>query len=83
MKRVIPNITPSQYILQTIDTLFSQPIFTSPEFTKRSGIPRASAARLLNTLQKEKMLEIVRQASGRRPAMLMFADLISIVENQQ
>lgn len=83
MKKVMPGITPSQYIIQTIDTLFSQPIFTSSEFTKRSGIPKASAARLLNTLQKENVLTSIQEARGRRPAILMFTDLISIVEGKK
>jgi len=80
MKKVMPQITPSQYTIQTIDTLFNQPIFTSTDFIKRSGIPRASASRLLKALQEEKYLIPVHEARGRRPATLMFADLISVVE---
>ncbi len=80
MKRDVPEITHSQYAIQTIDTLFETPVFTTTEFVRRSGIPKQSAMRLLRALQRNDILVPLRQSSGRRPAMLMFPELINIVK---
>ena len=54
------------------------PIFSSPDFAQNSGIPRASAARLLGNLADKGLLEILQEGKGKRPTIYRFSELISI-----
>lgn len=82
MKIKIAQITHSQFSIQTLDTLFDRPIFVTSDFVRRSGIPKASAMRILGKLQKERLLITISESRGRRAAILMFAELISLVEGR-
>ncbi len=83
IKKEVPVITRSQYSVQAIDALFYKPIFTSAEFGTRSGIPKASAMRLLRALRKKDILAPLLEGSGRRAAILSFGELIEIVEGRK
>ena len=80
MKREIPEITRSQYSIQAIDTLFSQPVFQGSDFIAHSGIPRDTGLRILNMLKGRNILSVIREARGRRGAVFMFDELIRITE---
>lgn len=80
MKKDIPQIARSQFSIQALDTIFERPIFFATEFSKRSGIQRASATRILNALKEQDILIVLREASGRQPAVLMFSKLTDIAE---
>lgn len=80
MKREVPEITHSQYAIQAIDALFSQPVFQGSDFITHSGIPRDTGLRILNMLKEKNMLSVVREARGRRGAVFMFNELIRITE---
>jgi len=80
MKREVPEITRSQYAIQAIDALFSQPIFRSSDFIESSGIPRDSGLRIINMLKEKDILAVIREARGRRGALLIFGELIRITE---
>jgi Fic family protein len=80
MKQQVPETTHSQYSIQAIDTMFSNPIFNSKYFTKESGIPRKSAERILRELKENEILDVLREGKGRRPALYMFPQLIHITE---
>ena len=82
MKRKVVNLTRSQYAIQTLDALFQMPIFGTPTFVRYSGIPRKSASRILKQLREEGHLITIREASGRRPAILAFPRLIDRVEGR-
>lgn len=82
MKTRVPDIIATQFTVQTIDSLFDRPIFVTTDFVERSGIPRASAMRILRALQDSGVLVPIREASGRRPAILMFRQLIALAEGQ-
>ena len=69
----------SRYALAALDTLFSQPIFSTPRFVEESGIPQASAARLLDRLRESGVLWVVRRGRGRRPTVWEFRELMEIV----
>lgn len=80
MKSEITKATRSQFSIQTLDTIFDRPIFRTTDFIQNSGIPKPTALRILNTLQKEKILITLREGSGRRAALLMFGRLLELVE---
>ena len=80
MKQRIVELTRSQYSLAALDALFDRPIFGSSEFVHRSGIPKQTAVPMLRTLRTAGLLEELRPASGRRPAIFEFGALLEIVE---
>jgi Fic family protein len=82
MKTRVPEAIATQFTIQTIDALFDRPIFETTDFVDRSSIPRASALRILRALQEASILAVVRESSGRRPAILMFRELIGLAEAQ-
>lgn len=77
-KEAVVESTRSQYALQVLDTLFHWPIFSTPQFARNSGIPPASAARLLNQLEGEVVL-VLRSGRGRRSTLWSFPGLLEIV----
>jgi len=81
-KSKISALVRSQFSIQAVDALFDRPIFKTTDFVERSKIPRPSALRILNTLQKENILVPLVQGSGRRATVLMFAKLIAITEGR-
>lgn len=80
MKQRIVELTRSQYALAALDAIFDRPIFASSEFVQRSGIPKQTALPMLRTLRNAGLLDELRAASGRRPAILEFPALLEIVE---
>jgi Fic family protein len=74
----IMAVTHSQYTVKILDTLFKTPIFNATDFIKISGIPKASATRILNILKKEKILTVLHQGKGRSPGVMAFAKLLRI-----
>jgi Fic family protein len=82
MKREIPEIIRSQYVIQAIDTLFSRPIFQSRDFIARSKIPSDSAMRILRELKKVDYLKDLQSGKGRRAAVVIFHSLFKITEEE-
>lgn len=80
MKQIVPEITHSQYAIQAIDAIFKHPVFQSTEFITSSSIPRDSALRILNSMKGKKIIVVIREAKGRRPALMAFVELLWIVE---
>lgn len=78
MKLEIHNLS-SAFSLPALDTLFEFPVFSSPDFVKYSGIPRASAARLLGQLAEKGLLTIIREGKGKRPTFYRFDRLLYIL----
>lgn len=81
MKLDFPKTIRSQYSIQAIDFLFSYPIFNSKIFRQVSGIPKASANRIITKLQESKIISQFESASGRAPALYLFDQLFNIVES--
>jgi Fic family protein len=79
VKLEISQSTHSQFSIQCLDSLFIQPIFSSRNFEKHSGIPKSSVARLLNTMVENKIIELAQKGSGRRPTIYSFRKLLKIV----
>ncbi len=82
MKEEVPTIVRSQYVIQTIDALFDRPIFRITDFIQRSGIPPASARRILGVLRAQGGLQDLRPGKGRRAAILIFPELIGITQGR-
>lgn len=81
-KTKVADLTHSQYAIRAVDTLFASPVFTSSYFIERSGIPPASARRILKTLVKEKVLNALRLGTGSQPGFYIFSRLIAITEGR-
>ena len=80
MKQEIPKVIRSQYGIQAIDTLFDRPIFQSTDFIRRSQIPKESAMRIINALKGAALIRDIRPGKGRRAAIMIFPELITITE---
>lgn len=83
MKTKVVETTHSQFAIQALDAIFSRPIFQGSDFAAISRIPtRVTAAALIRQLQNAGILKVLQPASGRRSAMLVFPELINLVEGQ-
>lgn len=80
MKSEFAQITQSRFVIQALDGVFENPIFSSTGFSARSQIPRASAARMLNQLSGAGFLRQIVPGSGRSPSVYAFDALIEIAE---
>ena len=79
MKKRVAELTRSQFAIRALDILFDHPIFSTPQFVARSGVPKGSAVRILSTLVNGAILRVIRPGLKRRPAIYAFSDLIEIV----
>jgi len=83
LKTRIPEATHSQYALKALDWIFERPIFKGSDFINLSGVPAATARRILEVLRKENILTTFVEASGRRSAIFMFNDLLNTAEGRK
>lgn len=82
-KKQISQLTRSPHSAQLVDALFDKPIFTTADIAKRANIPKPTVHKFIKTLLEEGLLDTVRVASGRRPAILTFAELLNTLEDKQ
>ncbi|MCK4660413.1 MAG: Fic family protein [Phycisphaerae bacterium] len=82
-KSWIADQTHSQHAMRALDFLFDRPIFASSDFVAAAGIPKDTARRILTVLRDEGLLRVVREAAGRRTAILVFPELLNIAEGQE
>ncbi len=73
----------SQHAIAVLDTLFDRPIFQSGDFVQRSGIPKQSALPFLRSLREAGILQVLRESSGRRSAVLAFRALLNCAEGRE
>ncbi len=78
MKEEIEGKLRSQYSIRTLDAIFQNPIFNTTMFIKESGIPRPSAARILQILEKNKIINTVMKGSGQRSSLMVFERVLNI-----
>lgn len=83
LKDWVIDETRSQYSVRALDWIFAKPIFRSSDFVWNSGIPRPTASRLLRMLRDGKVLDVLREAQGRRPALLAFPRLLRVAEGNE
>lgn len=79
-KERIQAVTRSQYVIKILDTLFSKPIFSTTDFVRESGIPKRTALNILNLVEKEGIISILRPGKGRKANIFMFNKLIAILQ---
>jgi Fic family protein len=80
MKKKIFDITRSPYTVQILDSIFYKAIFQASDIIHRTQIPRQTLMPILKQLQESNILAQLRASSGRRPAVLVFSNLLSIIE---
>ncbi len=66
--------------VKLLDTIFSRPIFETASLVNRSGINKKTAMSLIKTIRTHNILTILREPSGRKPAVYCFAELLKITE---
>lgn len=66
----------SKHAVTALDYLFTHPVFSNSRFTRNAGIPSQTAARFSRVLLREGLLEVVREAAGRRSAIYRFEPLM-------
>jgi Fic family protein len=81
-KSWIAETTRSQYALRALDWFFSRPIFKTSDFVSSAGIPKSTAKRIVRDATHQGLLQEIRPASGRRPAILAFSELLNIAEGR-
>lgn len=72
LKISLPELTHSQFSLATLETIFSFPIFSQPNFISHSKIPKVTASRILHLLVNDSILQFARKGKGRRAAIFVF-----------
>lgn len=78
----IIDATHSQHAIRALDWFFNRPIFTTSDFVRSAQIPKPTANRIVRLARDGGLLRELRAGAGRRPAILVFPDLLNIVEAQ-
>lgn len=81
--RRILEITHSQYAVHASEFLFKSPIFKASDFYSQPNMTLASGRRMLNLLQEKGFFREIRPASGRRPAILAYRELLNAAEGRE
>ncbi|SKB80185.1 Fic family protein [Salegentibacter holothuriorum] len=79
MKIEFSDILSSKWSMNTLDFVFTFPVFRNNKFISTSGIPSATAAGITKKLLENGYLLQKEEASGRRPALYSFEPLMRIV----
>ena len=86
MKQRIHEITHSQYSVYLLDALFSKPIFKTSDLASQLerdfGISKRTVPALLKQLKDAEVLIELSPSSGRKPAVLCFAQLLNLAEGR-
>lgn len=77
MERIF-NITRSQFTVQILDSIFNKPIFRVSDI----NIAKQTLNPILKQLHEEDILTLLREASGRMPAVFAFKELLKITEGR-
>lgn len=83
LKPLITEWTHSQYSIHTLDWIFRKPVFNTVAFVNGSGIPAPTARRVIRVLREQGLLRVMREGSGRRPAILAFPRLMNLAEGRE
>ena len=79
MKEVFSEILASKWSVNTLDFVFTTPVFRNNKFTSNSGIPAPTAAKFTKRLVEQGLLMTKEPAAGRRPARYSFEPLMELV----
>jgi Fic family protein len=78
----VADLTHSQHVVRAVDFIFQNPIFPGTLFSTQSGIPEASAKRILPLLWREGPLITLREAKKKRSGIYAFRELLTITEGR-
>ena len=81
-KYELTELLHSDQAIHILDVLFDTPVFAATEIHQRLGIQRQRAAQYIRSLKEAGLLREIREASGRRPAILSFEPLWKITDRQ-
>lgn len=70
----------SKFYNDVLNYIFSNPIFFNGNFVNEGRIPKPSARKIITKLEKEKILEKIERASGRRSALYKFGKFIDLID---
>ncbi|MBE1425874.1 Fic family protein [Desulfomicrobium macestii] len=73
----------SQHAKKAMDFIFSRPIFSSSSFNNESGIPKATAIRILKVLRDNDFFMILEEQVGSKLAVLGYQALLIITEGME
>jgi Fic family protein len=76
----IRELTRTQYSAEIADAIFRRPIFRATDLQLQAPVPKQTLMPILKKLIEAGILVTVRAASGRRPAVMKFPDLLDIIE---
>lgn len=79
MKTIFSDVLSSKWSVNALDFVFTNPVFRNNRFTSNSGIPAPSAARFARALLDNNIINVLEEASGRRPALYSFEPLLKLV----
>ncbi len=79
MKDKFREVLSSQYSLNALDFVFTNPLFRNSKFTNESGIPKSTAKRFPKILLDNELLKLQEEASGTRSALYSFEPLMRLV----
>ncbi|MCK4643348.1 Fic family protein [bacterium] len=83
LKSSFINSTHSQYAIPALDAFFHSPILSSTAFAASSGIKtRATSNHILEKLSSQKLLYLIREAKGSKPAVYALSELIIIADEK-
>ena len=79
MKLEFSNLLASKWSLNALDFVPTNPVFRNSKFTNNSDIPSSSAARFTRILLENKLIILLDEPSGRRPALYKLEPLMRLV----
>ncbi len=79
MKLEFSELLSSKWSLNTLDFVFTNPVFRNNRLSSVAGIPTATAAGITKKLMDQGYLKLREEAAGRRPALYSFEPLMKIV----
>ena len=84
LKERVITLTHSQYAVPLLDQLFNTPIFKSSDLKNVPGLPsKPMIFSLIGALKQDGILKTIREASGRRPQVLVLAELMNLCEGRE
>jgi len=83
IKNKIAEITHSQHGIRLLDAIFCRPIFQARDLVRQTELSKQTLMPLLRKMKEAGILADLREASGRRPAILAFPKLLNISEGRK
>ena len=82
LKDRLPQLTHSQFAIPLLDAIFKRPIFKLNSLVQDVSISSYSTRRLVKILEKNNIVKTYNKPKGRRPAMMIFPELLNIAEGR-